>query len=79
MKIVLIIKIMLKKEPPNFLCNSEFSLAELAYDDSESKKDILDRNLEFRDLTEKEIESFNIEAATILGELVCINLPNLIP
>ena len=67
---------MLTREPPNFLCQTDFSLAELAYDGEESKMDILDRHLQFRDLTDKEIESFNIEAASIFGELVCIQIPN---
>lgn len=34
---------MLKREPPNHLYHSEFSLAELAYDGEESKLDLLDR------------------------------------
>ena len=67
---------MLKREPPNHLNHSEFSLAELAYDGEESKLELLDRQLQFRDLTEREIESFNIEKASIFGELVCIQIQN---
>jgi hypothetical protein len=70
---------MLKKEPPNHLCHSDFSLAELAYDGEESKMDIIDRQLQFRDLTEKEIESFNIEKASIFGDLECIQFTNYKP
>jgi hypothetical protein len=70
---------MLKREPPNHLYHSEFSLAELAYDGEESKLELLDRQLQFRDLTEREIDSFNIEKASIFGELVCIQIPNYRP
>jgi hypothetical protein len=60
---------MLKKEPDNYLANTEFSLADIAYDGSDNYTDSKEKDLVFRDLTEKELKDFNLESASIVGEL----------
>ena len=64
---------MLKKEPDHFLRNTDFSFAEIAYDGSDNEIDSKWRDLIFRDVTEQEISSFNLESASIVGELFMHN------
>lgn len=77
---------MLKKRPDNFLKSSVFRLDELAYEDilmQPSKANSFENlnahqysynnnkgSLKFRELTPKEKESFSVESATAIGQLV---------